>query len=212
MPRKKKTALAGTDPAYTSDFSQPLPTNKVASVTSPDPSPEPVPKQAEAPKTETPARPTQPGTEKPPAKPKRTPKPSPRKNSPEPATPSASGEIVKREIAVAAAVKVEQDTKLRALEAKGVSPKDAITIAGRRAVEQFEPKPEFVPKAEAERMPMREGYKSTKRVSATMLDSLRDEHDPLRLSSDGAMLRGQFEPLFWSVLDDVIKELNARFS
>ncbi|WP_420013189.1 hypothetical protein [Tateyamaria sp.] len=61
-------------------------------------------------------------------------------------------------------------------------------------------------------MPMRDGYKSTKRVSAAMLDALRDEHDPLRLSSDGAMLRGQFEPLFWTVLDEVIGELTERFS
>lgn len=211
MPRKKKTALAGTDPTYTSDFSQPLPTNKVAEEPAPIPTPASAPKPAEVAATQTPSTAKQKATEKPPAKPKRTPKPSPRKRSPEPAATVTSDQTEKREIAVSAAVKIDQNVKLRALEAKGVSPKDAITIAGRRAVDQFEPKPEFVPKAEAERMPMREGYKSTKRVSAKMLDALRDEHDPLRLSSDGAMLRGQFEPLFWAVLDDVIKELNERF-
>lgn len=206
MPRKKRTTLAGTDPAYTTDFSQPLPTNKVAAPEPQDAAPAPASPKPVVAKTKEPA--TKKTTTKPKPSPKRA--TSPEKPTPKPATKSDSSE--KREIAVAAAVKVDQDTKLRALEAKGISPKDAITIAGRRAVDRFEPKPEFIPKAEAERMPMREGYKSTKRVSAAMLDALRDEHDPLRLSSDGAMLRGQFEPLFWTVLDEVIGELTERFS
>ena len=58
---------------------------------------------------------------------------------------------------------------------------------------------------------MRQGYKSTKRISAAMLDQLRKEQDPLGLSSDGAMMRGQFEPLFWSCLDAVIEELNSKY-
>lgn len=206
MPRKKRTTLAGTDPEYTTDFSQPLPTNKVAT-TEPQ-------EAAPAPATPKPIveKPKQPTAKKTTTKPKPTPKTTapPKKPTPKPLAKSDPSE--KREIAVAAAVKVDQDVKLRALEEKGVSPKDAITIAGRRAVDRFEPKPEFIPKAEAERMPMRDGYKSTKRVSAAMLDALRDEHDPLRLSSDGAMLRGQFEPLFWTVLDEVISELTERFS
>ena len=206
MPRKKRTTLAGTDPEYTTDFSQPLPTNKVATLEPQDAAP--------APATPKPVveKPKQPTAKKTTTKPKPRPKTTapPKKPTPKPLAKSDPSE--KREIAVAAAVKVDQDMKLRALEEKGVSPKDAITIAGRRAVDRFEPKPEFIPKAEAERMPMRDGYKSTKRVSAAMLDALRDEHDPLRLSSDGAMLRGQFEPLFWTVLDEVIGELTERFS
>ncbi len=202
MPRKKRTTLAGTDPEYTTDFSQPLPTNKVATPEPQDAAPAPAkpkpvvekPKQPAAKKTTT------------------KPKPTPKTTTPPKKPVAKSDPSEKREIAVAAAVKVDQDAKLRALEAKGISPKDAITLAGRRAVDRFEPKAEFIPKAEAERMPMRDGYKSTKRVSAAMLDALRDEHDPLRLSSDGAMLRGQFEPLFWTVLDEVIGELTERFS
>lgn len=207
MPRKRKTALAGSDPAYTSDFSQPLPTNKVAPQA---PKPDPVPERKTSKSTTPP--PKEQAQEKPPARPRRTPRQPARQVASTPTSTVASDQSEKREIAVAAAVRVEQDAKLRALADKGVSPKDAITIAGRRAVEQFEPKPEFVPKADVERMPMRDGYRSTKRVPAAMLDALRDEHDPLRLSSDGAMLRGQFEPLFWKVLDDVIAELNKRFS
>lgn len=206
MPRKKRTTLAGTDPEYTTDFSQPLPTNKVATPGPQDAAPTPA---SQKPVVE---KPKQPVAKKTTTKPKPTPKTTTAPKKPTPKSVAKSDPSAKREIAVAAAVKVDQDAKLRALEAKGISPKDAITIAGRRAVDRFEPKPEFIPKAEAERMPMREGYKSTKRVSAAMLDALRDEHDPLRLSSDGAMLRGQFEPLFWTVLDEVIGELTERFS
>ena len=39
MPRKKRTAIKGSDPAYTSDFSQPLPTHKVAEKPETIPSP-----------------------------------------------------------------------------------------------------------------------------------------------------------------------------
>ena len=41
MPRKKRTAIKGSDPAYTSDFSQPLPTHKVAEKPETIPAPEP---------------------------------------------------------------------------------------------------------------------------------------------------------------------------
>lgn len=208
MPRKKKTAIHGTDTAYTSDFSQPLPTNKIEQTPAPKPDPTPIPPQKAVPQTPTPmaAQPAK-TTKKP--KPVATParKPTADKQV-RMAKPDLSD---KREIALAAAVKVEQHEKLLALEAKGISAKDAITIAGRRAVEQFIPNPEFVEKSDDERMPMRQGYKSTKRVPAAMLDALRDKHDPLRLSSDSAMMRGQFEPLFWSCLDAVIEELNNRF-
>ncbi|MEM9212197.1 MAG: hypothetical protein AAGA63_11995 [Pseudomonadota bacterium] len=206
MPRKKRTTLAGTDPEYTTDFSQPLPTNKIATPEPQDAVPAPANPKPLVEKTK------QPAPKKTTTKPKPSPKPAMEPKKPKPKPVAKSDPSEKREIAVAAAVKVDQDAKLRALETKGISPKDVITIAGRRAVDRFEPKPEFIPKAEAERMPMREGYKSTKRVSAAMLDALRNEHDPLRLSSDGAMLRGQFEPLFWTVLDEVIGELTERFS
>ncbi len=106
---------------------------------------------------------------------------------------------------------MDQHTKLEALETKGLPQKDVIVLAGRRAIERFDPKPEFVEKPEADRRPMREGYKSTKRVDAVLLEKLRDKHDPLRVSSDAAMVRGQFEILFWSCLDEVIDELNSKY-
>lgn len=200
MPRKKRTAITGTDPAYTSDFSQPLPTHKVAEKPETIPAPEP-------PSTQ----PIKPQKSEPKAKAEPAPKPAPKPivKAIQPAAKPDVGE--KREIALSAAVKVEQNEKLTALEAKGISAKDAITLAGRRAVDQFEPKAAFVEKTDADRMPMRQGYKSTKRIPAAMLDQLRKEHDPLGLSSDGAMMRGQFEPLFWSCLDAVIEELNSKY-
>lgn len=202
MARKKRTAIKGTDPAYTSDFSQPLPTNKVAE------------KTEQAPATIT--KPTQPpatsqSEQKPAPAAKPTPKPAPKSAIKAAHTVEQENPSDKREIAMSAAVKLDQNEKLTALAKKGISAKDAITLAGRRAVEQFEPKAVFVEKSDADRMPMRQGYKSTKRISAAMLDQLRKEQDPLGLSSDGAMMRGQFEPLFWSCLDAVIEELNSKY-
>jgi len=200
MPRKKRTAIKGSDPAYTSDFSQPLPTHKVAEKPETTPSPK-------VPSTQ----PIKPEKSEPKAKAEPAPKPAP-KPIVKAVQPAAKPDVSeKREIALSAAVKVEQNEKLTALEAKGISAKDAITLAGRRAVEQFEPKAAFVEKTDTERMPMRQGYKSTKRIPAAMLDQLRQKHDPLGLSSDGAMMRGQFEPLFWSCLDAVIEELNSKY-
>ena len=90
--------------------------------------------------------------------------------------------------------------------------KDIVTLAGRRATERFTLDPVLVPKAEAERLPMRDGYHTSKRLPAHVLDDLRKEHDPLGISSDPAMVRGQFEKLFWTCLDEVIEELNSRYA
>ena len=207
MPRKKKTAIKGSDPAYTSDFSQPLPTNKPVVEETPKPvvsKPEPAPEKSPAPKpTPKPTVKTEiTNPKQPPAKPAPAAKPK--------SMPQFQGSGDKREIALSAAVKMDQQKQLDALEAQGTPAKVAITMAGRRAVEQFEPQPEYVEKQDVQRMPMRQGYKSTKRIDASLLDALRNKHDPHRLSSDSAMMRGQFEPLFWTCLDAVIKELNSK--
>lgn len=117
----------------------------------------------------------------------------------------------KREIALDVAAKREQGDALNALEQQGFAVRDVIVKAGRRATGRFELKPNFVPKPEAERLPVRVGgYHTTKRLPATILNDLRQQHDPLRLKSDGAMVRGQFEPLFWTCLDEVIEELQKK--
>lgn len=203
MPRKKKTIIKGVDPEYTSDFSQPLPTNK--------PKVEEQPPEVKPPVAAKPAH--KPAVRAETAQPKPTPEKAAQQPSPKPkpvAKPQTVAQGDKREIALSAAVKRDQQNQLDALEAKGTPAKIAITMAGRRAVEQFEPRPDYVEKQDVQRMPMRQGYKSTKRIDASLLDALRDKHDPHRLSSDGAMMRGQFEPLFWSCLDAVIEELNSK--
>ena len=203
MPRKKKTAIKGSDPAYTSDFSHPLPTNKpVAEETLKPVVSKPVVAREAAPAPKPAVKPDISKTKETPTKLAATPKPK--------SVPKTQGSVYKREIALSAAVMHDQQNKLDALEAKGTPAKIAITMAGRRAVEQFKPQHKYVEKQEVQRMPMRQGYKSTKRIDASLLDALRDKHDPHRLSSDGAMMRGQFEPLFWSCLDAVIEELNSK--
>lgn len=204
MARKKKPKILGTDPSYTSDFTEytRLPTNKPPEVQEPKAAPEPQSEPAQQTEKTVPA----PRTRKPKAKPTKSAEPE-KTDAPEPAKHPGS----KREITLTAAVKVEQHKKLEDLEGKGLAQKDVIALAGRRAIERFDPKPEFVDKPEAERGPMREGYRSSKRIDAAMIDRLRNQQDPLRLSSDAAMVRGQFEILFWSCLDEVIEELNSKY-
>ena len=98
------------------------------------------------------------------------------------------------------------------LLAKGLLQKDIVTLAGRRATEQFILSPTYVPKPEGERLPMQDGYHTSKRLNGEILDAMRAEHDPLGVRSDPAMVRGQFETLFWNVLDDVIRELREKYA
>lgn len=208
--RKQRPKITGSDAAYTSDFSTRLPTNM------PDesdkqpvavaPPPTQIPEAKTTPPKQTATKPKVQRTKRPKAT-----EGKPAQVRPKPAKITA-GQGPKREIGLSAAVKLEHLPKLEAFEKHSVSVKNAISLAGRRAIERFEPKPEFIEKSDAERLPMRQGYHTTKRVDVALLDNLRDKHDPLRLSSDSAMLRGQFEPLFWQCLDEVIKELNGRFA
>jgi hypothetical protein len=225
MARRKRATVQGNDPAYRSDFVargfQPLPTVEprgakvetaadsrealVAAVTANDE-----------------AAPTQPksegqGGQVEVVEPKPKTKPAPKKLSAKPAakapvkTPASTLSAGKRQVPLVASAKVEQHERLVALEGKGIPIADAMALAGRRAVKRFDPVQELVPRQEADRMPTRQSYRSTKRLNAGLLDALRTEHDPLGLKSDSAMVIGQFEPLFWSCLDEVIEELDSRF-
>ncbi len=174
MARKKKPVITGSDPSYTSDFTEfnKLPTNK--------------PDVLKQPKPKTVAKPTpQPKPQK--TTPKRKPQTETRteKTASNPVIDETKKNIgPKREITLIAAVKMDQHIKLEALENKGLPRKDVITLAGRRAIARFDPKPEFIRKPKADRRPMREGYKSTKRVDTALLEKLRNKHDPLRVSSE----------------------------
>lgn len=211
MVRKRRPQIAGRDPEYTSDFSTKLPTNMPQEVKPPEvAAPKAAPKQQDIP---APSSTTTTQAKKPGAK-RSTPKPAakPVKQKPKPSAKMiASEEGTKRQIALTSAITVEHNKKLEALSKHGIAAKDAMSLAGRRAIERFEPQPKYVEKPDADRMPMRQGYKTTKTVDAKLIDGLREKHDPLKLLSDGAMLRGQFEPLFWNCMDEVIAELNKRF-
>lgn len=210
MARKKKPNITGSDDTYTSDFSEfeRVPTNKVVEQNDePKPTP-PAPTEATPAVTKKPKK-----SEPQPAKEPKAARAKPTPKKPQETTtiqsPPESG--AKREISLTASVKRDQLPKLEALEGKGIQKNQAISLAGRRAIERFAPKPEYIEKPEADRLPIRQGYKSTKRVDAALLDALRKEHDPLKLSSDAAMIRSQFEILFWACLEEVIEELNDQY-
>ncbi|KIN69900.1 hypothetical protein Z945_3792 [Sulfitobacter noctilucae] len=100
---------------------------------------------------------------------------------------------------------------MKPLIKKGLEQRDIVMLAGRKATEQFVLSPTFIPKPEAHRLPMQDGYHTSKRLDGTILDAMREEHDPLRVRSDPAMVRGQFETLFWDKLDEVIEELSKKY-
>ena len=219
MVRRKKPQITGEDPKYAHTFERLRPVEsdmppdvkipggaEQAPQTEPKPSPNPQ-------TTETPATPKPVATKpkKQPTQPKATNPPKATISPKIPPTP-ATAPKGDRQITLDAAVKREQAEAMQPLLEKGLQQRDIIMLAGRRTTEQFELSPTYVPKPDAVRLPMSEGYHTSKRLDAATLDAIRDKHDPLRVRSDPAMVRGQFETLFWQVLDDVIAELLQRYS
>lgn len=225
MVRRKKPQITGEDPKYSHTFERLRPVEsdmppdvKIPGVTdeAPQPATKPTPKSqtAETPTTPKPKATPKPAATKPQkqaAKPKAK-TPTTTTISPKTAPAPATAPKGDRQITLDAAVKREQAEAMKPLLEKGLQQRDIIMLAGRRTTEQFELSPEYVPKPDADRLPMSEGYHTSKRLDAATLDAMRDKHDPLRVRSDPAMVRGQFETLFWQVLDDVIAELQQRYS
>ena len=202
MPRKQRTAIKGSDPKYHSNLPRKAeqPAQEAAAPAAIETMPKPI-KRSEPTK-----------------RPEATTSPAPKaahKPKPQPATAPAPQSATKasdatREVHLTAAITRAHGAAINALAAKGIDRKVPVRLAGRKAVQLFEPKREFVEKPEADRLPIRDGYQTTKRVNVDLIDSLRTENDPYGLSSDTAMLRGQFEPLFWKCLDEVLKELSQK--
>ncbi|MEM1363979.1 MAG: hypothetical protein AAGF94_20155 [Pseudomonadota bacterium] len=225
MVRRKKPQITGEDPKYSHTFERLRPVEsdmppdvKIPGVAEeapqPEPKPTPKPQTAETPPTPKPKATPKPAATKPqkqPAKPKAK-NPTTTAISPKTAPAPAAAPKGDRQITLDAAVKREQAEAMKPLLEKGLQQRDIIMLAGRRTTEQFELSSEYVPKPDADRLPMSEGYHTSKRLDAATLDAMRDKHDPLRVRSDPAMVRGQFETLFWQVLDDVIAELRKRYS
>lgn len=219
MVRRKKPQITGEDPKYAHTFERLRPVEsdmppdvKIPGVAEQAPQTEPKPSPNPQ-TTETPATPKPVATKpkKQPTQPKATNPPKATISPKIPPTP-ATAPKGDRQITLDAAVKREQAEAMKPLLEKGLQQRDIIMLAGRRTTEQFELSPTYVPKPDAVRLPMSEGYHTSKRLDAATLDAMRDKHDPLRVRSDPAMVRGQFETLFWQVLDDVIAELLQRYS
>lgn len=156
-------------------------------------------------------RDTQPSKAKPTKRGRAKPKPAaqpPATSKAEPAAEAGAGTT--RRITIKAAITSAHVEAMKPLVANGLAQRDVMAVAGRRAMKRFDPVPKFVPLPEGDRIALADGYVSSKMVQADLLDGLRQAHDPLRLKSDAAMVRGQFEVLFWSVLDEVIDELRQQ--
>lgn len=225
MARRKKPQIKGTDPSYDHSFERfrPIPNDMPPDVIVPGVTSQTTPDKSQKEPTAPIATPTRAEVKRTPKKPvrvqtnteasqreKRSKERSQPVTSKVPA-PKAEPEVNERQTTLDAAVTVEQAKKMAALESKGLKMKDIVILAGRRATERFELSSKFVPKQQAERLPMKQGYHTSKRLSGNILDAMRKEQDPLGISSDPAMARGQFELLFWSCLDEVIEELRAKF-
>ncbi len=225
MVRRKKPQITGEDPKYAHTFERLRPVEsdmppdvKIPGVAEKAPQaetkPSPIPQTAVTPATPKPKATPKPVAAKPKKQPAHPKAKNPPKTAISPKTPPAPSAASKgdRQITLDAAVKREQAEAMKPLLKKGLQQRDIIMLAGRRTTEQFELSPTYVPKPDADRLPMSEGYHTSKRLDAATLDAMRDKHDPLRVRSDPAMVRGQFETLFWQILDDVIAELLQRYS
>ncbi|NVK58338.1 MAG: hypothetical protein HWE26_22350 [Alteromonadaceae bacterium] len=112
-------------------------------------------------------------------------------------------------VALTAYPKEEQRAALEAAQSDVVPIMDMVKLAGRRALARFEPKGDYIPVPDMQRMSANYRYTTTKQVNERLLQELHDAFNPLGLKSDNEMLRGQFEPLFWSELDGIIKEMQG---
>ncbi len=208
MARKKITSLLGDDPVYSKQFGdKPKPTEpahkpELAQETKPANKPAADPKsvaEKQAPTPEPPVKPASAGS-----KSKSETKPAPK--------PKAPKKPVTRAVHVRAAPKKDHGPGLDALEAAGLPASDVVRLAGKRAIDKFELKPKYVAPDDAERLPSNMSFRTMKTLDAQVLDKLRDQADPLRLRSDAAVIQGQLEPVFWSELTSLIKELRKQYS
>lgn len=208
MARKKITSLLGDDPVYSKQFGdkpKPAePASKPEPVQDAKPATEPAadPKPAAEKQAPTPEPPVTPASAR--SKSKSETKPAPK--------PKAPKKPETRAVHVRAAPKKDHGPGLDALEAAGLPASDVVRLAGKRAIDKFELKPKYVAPDDAERLPSNMSFRTMKTLDAQVLDKLRDQADPLRLRSDAAVIQGQLEPVFWSELTSLIKELRKQYS
>ena len=208
MARKKITSLLGDDPVYSKQFGdKPKPAESA-------PAPEPLQDAKPAPEPTANPQPVaekQVPTPEPVVKPANTAAKIKPEKKPAP-KPKAPKEPETRAVHVRAAPKKDHGPGLDALEAAGLPASDVVRLAGKRAIDKFELKPKYVAPDDAERLPSNMSFRTMKTLDAQVLDKLRDQADPLRLRSDAAVIQGQLEPVFWSELTSLIKELRKQYS
>lgn len=208
MARKKITSLLGDDPVYSKQFgekpklTEPAPRPEPAQETKPATEPTTDPKPAAEKQVPTPEPPAKPAIASPKTKPDRKPA----------SKPKAPKKPETRAVHVRAAPKKDHGPGLDALEAAGLPASDVVRLAGKRAIDKFELKSKYVAPDDAERLPSNMSFRTMKTLDAQVLDKLRDQADPLRLRSDAAVIQGQLEPVFWSELTSLIKELRKQYS
>jgi len=208
MARKKITSLLGDDPVYSKQFgdkpkqAKPAPVPEPIQDAKPPSAPTTDPKSVAEKQAPTPEPVAKPASTAAKTKPERKPTPKP-KAPKKPAT---------RAVHVRAAPKKDHGPGLDALEAAGLPASDVVRLAGKRAIDNFELKPKYVAPDEADRLPSNMSFRTMKTLDAQVLDKLRDQADPLRLRSDAAVIQGQLEPVFWSELTRLIKELRKQYS
>lgn len=208
MARKKITSLLGDDPVYSKQFGdKPKPIE-------PAPKTDPVQEATPAPQPTAESKPVaenQAPTLEPPVKPAGAASKTKSETKPAP-KPKAPKKPETRAVHVRAAPKKDHGPGLDALEAAGLPASDVVRLAGKRAIDKFELKPKYVAPDDAERLPSNMSFRTMKTLDAQVLDKLRDQADPLRLRSDAAVIQGQLEPVFWSELTSLIKELRKQYS
>lgn len=205
MARKKITSLLGDDPVYSKQFGETPKPAAPAKVEEPSPQEKAVEAATAAPKAQA----------APDAPPKKTSNKPVTSKAPEPKTdpqPKTPKKPKTRAVHVRAAPKKEHGPGLDILETAGLPASDVIRLAGKRAIEKFDLSPKYVAPADAERLPSNMSFRTMKTLDAHVLDKLRDQADPLRLRSDAAVIQGQLEPIFWSELASLIKELRKKYS
>ncbi|MFN3844343.1 MAG: hypothetical protein ACK4RZ_00800 [Paracoccaceae bacterium] len=110
------------------------------------------------------------------------------------------------------------DIRVNALERQeealidcGVDPAHVIRAALRRAVRDWQLRPEFVPPSEEQRTRITEWRARTSlAVDAGALAALLHAHDPLDVLSKWTLIRGQVEPCVWAEIDVLLDEIAVR--
>ena len=95
----------------------------------------------------------------------------------------------------------------------GVDPAHVIRAALRRAVKNWQLRPDFVPPSEEQRTRITDWRARTSlAVNAKALTAMLRAEDPLDVLSKWIMIRGQVEPRVWAEIDAILDEIGLTNS